>query len=507
VALGAEAVLTIKVLVDAAKAKAGIKETKAATGSFADTVGKLAKPAAVVFGAITAGAIAAGKAAAEDAQGQALLAQSMTNAAHASKAQISATEDWIAAQAKATGVADDQLRPALSSLVRATGDVAQAQSALTLAMDISAATGKPLQSISDALAKGYAGNTTALGRLVPGISKAAMASKDMSKITAELARKTGGSAARAAATEAGQMAIATDQMHEAEEAIGAGLLPVMAALAGILKTVAEWVQRNTTVVLVLVGVIAALAAAILVVNVAMKAYAAAQALVTAAQWAWNVAMDANPIGLIILAIAAVVVGLILLWKNSSKVRALLTSMWSAIASAARACWAAISSAAAAVWRAVTNGASAVRAFMVGVWNGIRSAGMAVWGGITAAARNAFAPLITLAHQLASAFNTVVDAVKSVVSWLGRIKVPKISLPHIPGITSAAAGVGVSVARAGAPSLRGLTGASATQLATSGGTTFNLYGILGAEDAARRIRAVLRDDDRRRMGVRTSGRRT
>ena len=334
-----------------------------------------------------------------------------------------------------------------------------------------------------------------------------MASKDMSKITAELARKTGGSAARAASTEAGQMAIATDQMHEATEAVGAGLLPVMGKLSGVLTSVAGLVQRNSTVVLILVGVIGALAAAVLVVNAALKVYQAMQVIVTAAQWAWNAAMDANPIGLIILAIAALVVGLILLWRNSSKVRALLTSMWSAIASAARACWAAISGAAAAVWRAVTSGASAVRSFMISVWNGIRSAGLAVWGGITAAARAALNPLITLAHNIASAFDTVVDAVKSVISWLGRIKVPKISLPHIPGTKSAAAGVGVSVSRAGAPSLRGLTGASATQLASGGGATFNLYGILGAEDAARRIRAVLRDDDRRRMGVRTSGRRT
>ena len=508
-ALGSTAVLTIQVLVDAAKAKAGIKDTKAEVGGFKDTVGKLAKPAALVFGAITAGAIAAGKAAAEDAQGQALLAQAMTNAAGASKQQIAATEDWIAAQAKATGVADDQLRPALGALVRSTGDVAKAQSALKLAMDISAATGKPLQTVSEALAKGYSGNTGALGKLVPGISKAALASKDMTKITAELAQKTGGSAAKAAKTQAGQMAIATDQMHEAEEAIGAGLLPVMGLLAGMLQTVAKFAQDNSTAFLILVGVIGALAAAVLVINAVMKAYTAIQAVVTAVTWLWNAALDGNPVVLIVLAIIALIVILVLLLTHLKQVKAFLTSMWSGIASAATAVWRGISAGASAVWASITRGASAVRTFVVNVWNAIKAAGSAVWSGIATAAHKALDPLITLAHNIKGAFDDVVGAVKSVISWLGRIKVPS-----IPGLSkllgggkSAPAVAGVSVAAAGSPSLRAMVGSSAAQLAGGGGTTINLYGVLGAEDAARRIRAVLRDDDRRRMGVRTSGRRT
>ena len=112
---------------------------------------------------IGAAAIHAADAAAEDAQSQALLANSMKNAAGASKQQIAATEDWIDAQSKATGVTDDELRPALGSLVRATGDVEKSQKALKVAMDISAATGKPLQTVADAMAKGFGGKTSALG--------------------------------------------------------------------------------------------------------------------------------------------------------------------------------------------------------------------------------------------------------------------------------------------------------------------------------------------------------
>lgn len=501
---GSTAVLTIQVLVDAAKAKAGIADTKNVVGGFKDNIGKLAKPAALVFGGIVAGAISAGKAAAEDAQSQALLAQSMTKAAGASKTQIAATEDWIAAQAKATGVADDQLRPALGSLVRATGDVATSQDALKQAMDISAATGKPLQSVADGLAKGYAGNTGALAKLVPGLDKATVAGGDMKKIMAELARTTGGSAAAAADTAAGKMAIATDQMAEAKESIGSGLLPVMATLATMLAVVGGWMQENAHTVQILIVVLGALAGAVLAINAALKIYEAVQAIVTAATWLWNLALDANPVMIIVIAIIALIAVLVILYKRSSTVRAILNSMWSGVAAAASAAWHAITAAASATWKAITGAATAVRNAVVGVWNAIKSAGATVWAGITTAARRGLQPILDLIHSISSAFNAVIGAIKDVISWLGRIKVPKIpGLSKLLGSPSAA-----SASAAAAPSLMGARGLSAPAVAAAGGggVTFNLYGVLGAEDAARRIRAILRDDDRRRQGVRVGGRR-
>jgi hypothetical protein len=124
----------------------------------------------------------------------------------------------------ATGVADTELRPALSSLAVATGDMAEAQKALNIALDISAQTGKPLSAVVAALSKGYLGNTTGLLRLNAGVEKNILATGDMNKINAEFARITGGAAATAADTLQGRMNILRIGVDELQESFGKGLI-------------------------------------------------------------------------------------------------------------------------------------------------------------------------------------------------------------------------------------------------------------------------------------------
>ena len=86
------------------------------------------------------------------------------------------TQKFIDDLQRATGVLDDNLRPAFSSLLLATKDYAKSQELLGLALDISAGTGKDLQAVSQALSKAYLGNYASLTRLGGGISKADIAS-------------------------------------------------------------------------------------------------------------------------------------------------------------------------------------------------------------------------------------------------------------------------------------------------------------------------------------------
>src|SRR5213596_2325577 len=136
--------------------------TEARSHRLAAGFAKVGKVAAVgLAGGIAAAGVVAikfGKAAAEDQQQAALLAKQLKNSAHATDGQVTATERWISKQGVAKGVADDQLRPALMSLVRATCDVGKAQKLATLAMDVSAGTGKDLGAVSMALAKAQNGN-------------------------------------------------------------------------------------------------------------------------------------------------------------------------------------------------------------------------------------------------------------------------------------------------------------------------------------------------------------
>jgi len=325
----------------------GMKKADEQTSKFKSGLSTASKFAGAALLGIGAAAIKAGQAAAEDAKSQALLANSMKNAAGASKDQIASTEDWISAQSKATGVTDDELRPALATLVRATGDVTKSQSALKTAMDISAATGKPLKSITDAMAKGFGGNTSALSRLVPGISQAALKSKDFGRILKEVADKTKGAASAAGNTAAGKFKRFQVALGETQESIGGALLPAFDKLATVLVVVSQWAQEHGTLFAVIAGGVAVLAAAIVALNLAVTIYTAVTTLAgSATLMAWGAAL--LPILLVLAAVAAVVVIVVLLWKHCKTFRTIVLAVWSAVKSGAVAMGKAIM----AMWRGV-----------------------------------------------------------------------------------------------------------------------------------------------------------
>ena len=124
----------------------------------------------------------------------------------------------------ATGVADDQLRPAFQTLVTATRDVTKAQELLGLALDISVGTGRSLESVTLALAKAANGQTTALRRLGVPLSDAAVKSGDLDAITGELSDAFSGQAAAAADTYAGKLSRLQIAAEELQEAFGTGFL-------------------------------------------------------------------------------------------------------------------------------------------------------------------------------------------------------------------------------------------------------------------------------------------
>jgi hypothetical protein len=124
---------------------------------------------------ITDGLLDAAKAASVDAKSMQLLNNQLTRNANATDKQVEANNKFIDTLAMQVGIADDQLRPAQARLARATGSVSKSQDLLKLALDASAVSGRPLESVSTALAKAFNGNTTSLKRMFPELSK----SKDL----------------------------------------------------------------------------------------------------------------------------------------------------------------------------------------------------------------------------------------------------------------------------------------------------------------------------------------
>jgi hypothetical protein len=160
------------------------------------------------------------------------LALALENATGATTAQIAATEQSILQMSLATGVADDQLRPALGRLVRSTGDITKAQDLLSTALDVATATGKPLETVANALGKAYDGNTTGLSRLGAGIDKAVLATGNMDTITKDLARTFGCQAKTAASTYQGQLDRLAVGFGELQESFGAGFLGALGKTEG-----------------------------------------------------------------------------------------------------------------------------------------------------------------------------------------------------------------------------------------------------------------------------------
>ena len=199
--------------------------------------------ASVALTAYTKRALAAAIA---DEKAQKALTQTLKNLGLA-YSTLSVTK-YIDNLQRATGVSEDQLRPAFQRLVLVLGDVGKAQSALSLAMDISAGTGKDLSAVSTALAKGFSGQTTALSRLGAGLDKALLKSGDMEAITAQLSKLFSGQALVAAKTYAGQMAILGVASQEASETIGFALINSLIDLGGQegAKNLASQMQATAT---------------------------------------------------------------------------------------------------------------------------------------------------------------------------------------------------------------------------------------------------------------------
>lgn len=422
-------------------------------------VRKATLPAIAVLGGLAVAGKSAAAAAAEDEAAQVKLAGALTRTTGATAAQVAAAEAHISKLSLATGIADDELRPAMAKLASATGSVGEAQGALGLALDISAQSGKSVEVVSKALAGAYDGKTAALAKLVPGLDQATLKSKDMAAITDALSAKVGGAAVEAAGTATGKYRVMQVQLGELQEGIGAGLIPIVNRMTSAVLTVTKAASEHTTAAKIVIGVIAALAAGVLAARAAMAVYQAgtvavraATAAWSAAQWLLNAALTANPIGLVVVAVAALVAGIVIAYKKSETFRGIVNGLWSVLKAS---------------------------------------------------------PL----GQLIAHFDSLAGAVERVVGWISRIRFPSPPswLGKIGGILGATA---PGAAPAAARSLRGsstaarstprgsrLRGAGPLSAAAGGGgPTFIIYGATDPEGTARAIRRTLKGHRRRQGGL-------
>jgi hypothetical protein len=266
-------------------------------------------PATAAVAGLGAALFDATKGAMEDAAAQDLLANNLRRATGATEQQIAANEDWISTQGTLLGITDSELRPVLSKLAKATGDVTKAQQYANAAMDIATSTSKPLSVVTDAITKAMGGNLTALGKLAPEYRQMIKDGADFETVMSLIADTTGGAATEAANTAQGQFKRLGVALDETKESVGAALLPAIEAVLPYLTKFGDWAAKHPGIIIAVGAAFGVLAASIMAVNLAMSL---------------------NPVSLIVIGIVALGAALVVAYNKFETFRNIVNAVFDGI---------------------------------------------------------------------------------------------------------------------------------------------------------------------------------
>ena len=233
--------LTLALAADIDGLKKGLDDANKVVNKSADQIADFGKKAALAFAvagaAVGAFAVSAVKAAAEDEKARKSLEQTIRANTKATDDQIESIDTYITKQSIANATTDDILRPAFARLIRSTNDVAKAQDLLSLSQEIATATGKPLETIANALGKSFDGQNAALGKLGLGIDAATLKTKSHEEIMQMLKGTYKGFIDNEATNAEFKMRQLEIAFSETKEQIGNALLPIMKEFADYLLAV------------------------------------------------------------------------------------------------------------------------------------------------------------------------------------------------------------------------------------------------------------------------------
>ncbi len=362
------------------------------------------------------------------------------------KAHAGEIDRVIAKTSKLAGLDDEDLQDAFTEIVRTTGDVTKSLELTGLAADFARAKHMDVAKAGELVAKVAGGNTGILSRYGVTVKKGASATEALGMMQ----QKFGGQAEAYGKTAAGaqdRFKVATENL---QEALGKGLLPVMSALANAAANLIGWFEKHKVAAIALGAAVGVMLTAFAV----GKVVAFTRALVSGAVpafWALNAALTANPIGIVVVAIAALVAALVIAWKHSETFRnivtgafnvikavasavmgavsAVVTGHWNAIRAVTSAVWGAIAGTLRGAWGGIRSGASfafnAVRGVVTGAWDAVRHATSTAWNAVTGRLEGAWRGIRSAASTAWSGVRSAIvnpfrDAVEWVVDKLGDL---------------------------------------------------------------------------------------
>lgn len=219
------------------KGKKAFDQAGKSTSTLEKGVKRLGGALAATFGAqqLLKFAKNAAKAFIEDEQAATRLAQSVKNLGLAF--ETPRIEEFISQLSRASGVTDDQLRPAMQKLLQTTGSVAKSTELLTQALDISRGSGVDYETVVNDLSLAYVGQTRGLKKYSLGLSQAELKTMSFADVQAKLADQFKGANSAYLETYAGKLSILSTAAGEASEIIGKSLVDSLSILAGDGNTV------------------------------------------------------------------------------------------------------------------------------------------------------------------------------------------------------------------------------------------------------------------------------
>lgn len=445
--MGKSAIVAIKIVGDAADAVKALDGTQSAAGRVSGAMSAMTPAATAAFGAVAAGAGLA-ISAASDAE-QALGGVKAVFGEYSSQ-----IEQYSASAAQSVGLATTEyqnLATVLGSQLKNMGmpmsEVAgQTDQLVTLGADLAATFGGTTSEAVSALSSLLRGERDPIERYGVSINQAAVDAKvaemGLSGLTGEAEKNANmqatlallteqtsaaqGQFAREADSTAGAQQRANAEFQNSLAVLGQQLLPTVTQFVTGLSDIAKWAGENTDLILILGGVIGGLAATILIINAALAAYNAIQAVSTALKWAENAAWLASPITWIVLgviaAIALLVAAIVWVSQNWEQFSEVISSVWSAIIGWINDVIAKIRTGIGTalawvqgVWQAAGNFISQVWEFYV--INPIKRVISWVEGNLARAVMTAEATFGRVLSAIADGWQTVVDWIRNAYEWL------------------------------------------------------------------------------------------
>ena len=529
--MAGSATLVLSIVADTRDAVRGLNDTENAAGRFKSTVGKLALPAAAAAGAL----LALGKAAADSASNQQQAFGALESVYGPAAAGVKAFAKTAATAVGLSATAYANASAAMGASLKSLGfDQAKAAESsakmISLGADLAATFGGTAADAVDALGATLRGEYDSSEKYGLGLSaatvQAELAARGQDKLTGtalaaakaqatlDIATKNAagsmGQFAREAGTAAGSQEIANAKFEDAKAALGEKLLPVMAAVTTKLAELADWISKNTQVVGIIVGVLGGLAAVVLVVNAAISAWNAIMVIVNLTLWT-------SPIFWIIAAIVALVAVVVLIATKTTWFQDIWDACFKAVSAAVRTALDWISKNWPTLLAILTGPIGLAVKFIVdhidditgaakAVWNYLSGPLATIWDTVKNAAVLALNIILGPINAITAAFNGVVSAVKSVIDWISKIKIPDLGsiasklnpfsasapAPTVPGPAQAGAFTTAATAKVGGTAN------------SNGGVTIVIQGAIDPVSTAKQIRQILRDDTRRRGGVVVGG---